>query len=111
MGPIHWNSSKSSLSNHNSQGIAMQSCGLSARVTGLYRDRAFSAEISPNSPFESRHDLTPGSLDVRTELQILMGLIRWWIRPIWRKVSLFGAVICRISRVAASFASEQAEEY
>jgi invasion protein IalB len=39
----------------------------------------------------------------------LQDLIRRWIRSWWRAVSLYGAVICRISRVAANFAKEIAE--
>jgi invasion protein IalB len=37
-------------------------------------------------------------------------VIRRWIGSWWRTISLHGAVICRISRVAASFANEKAED-
>lgn len=67
MGPVHWNESKSSLSNHNSQGIAMQSYGLTARITGYWRDGAFSREIPLNSRFDMHHGLTPGLRDVGTD--------------------------------------------
>jgi hypothetical protein len=79
MGPVHWNASKSSLSNHNSQGIAMQSYGLTARITGYYPDGAFSQEIGLNSRFDTRRGLTPGLLDVGTETPLLSCPIRRWI--------------------------------
>ena len=75
----------------------MQSYGLSARITGNYWDGAFSREIGPNPPFDTHHGLTPGLPDVGTETVRQRRLIRRWIRHPFRKVSLYGAVICRIS--------------
>jgi invasion protein IalB len=88
----------------------MQSYGLRPRITGYWQDVAFSREIGLNSPFGTRRGLTPGTPDVGTELLLVGDLIRRWIRSPWRKISLYGAVICRISRVAANFAKEIAEE-